>query len=174
VGYVFNGDFERPLSNDGFDWRIPAQDNAVVAAEPVDGVAGKHALSIAFSNQRYAGPPVYQILLLAPGRYQLEGRARSSLDAWLGLQWALYCQEDSGRSTRQLARSESFAGSARWREFHQDFAVPTNCPAQLLRLELANPKQGAVGPADVAIRLKGKVWFDDIRVRVVDEPGSRR
>jgi hypothetical protein len=174
VGYVFNGDFELPLSNAGFDWRIPAQDSAVVSAEPGDGVTGKRGLNVTFSNQRYAGPPVYQILLLSPGRYQLEGRAKTGIDAWLGLQWGLYCQEESGRSLRQLARSEPFAGSARWREFRQDFVVPANCPAQLLRLELANPKQGISGPADVAIRLKGKVWFDDIRVRIVDEPGGRR
>jgi hypothetical protein len=111
---------------------------------------------------------VYQYLLLVPGRYQLEGRVRSDLDAWLGLQWGLYCQEGSGREARQLAHSEPFAGSTRWRDFRQDFAVPANCPAQLLRLELANPKQGANAPGSVAIRLKGKVWFDDIRVRIVD------
>ena len=34
VGYVFNGGFELPLSNSGFDWRVPAQDAAVVTAEP--------------------------------------------------------------------------------------------------------------------------------------------
>ena len=43
VGYVFNGGFELPLSNAGFDWRIPAQDGAVVSAEPGDGVTGKRA-----------------------------------------------------------------------------------------------------------------------------------
>ena len=168
VGYVFNGDFELPLSNLGFDWRIPVQEGAVVSAEPGDGVTGQRALNITFANQRYAAPPVYQYLMLYPGRYRLEGRARSDLDAWLGLQWGLYCQEASGRETRQLAHSEPFVRSTRWREFQQDFTVPANCPAQVLRLELANPKQGANGPGNVAIRLKGKVWFDDLRVRIVD------
>jgi len=168
VGYVFNGGFELPLSNVGFDWRIPVQQGAVVTTGPGDGITGKQALTVSFGNQRYAGPPVYQYLLLVPGRYQLEGRVRSDLDAWLGLQWGLYCQEGSGREARQLAHSEPFAGSTRWRDFRQDFAVPANCPAQLLRLELANPKQGANAPGSVAIRLKGKVWFDDIRVRIVD------
>jgi len=111
---------------------------------------------------------VYQHLLLAPGRYRLEGRARSELNAWLGLQWGLYCQGGAGRETKQLARSQPFAGSTRWREFGEDFTVPKNCPAQVLRLELASPKQGANVPGTVAIRLKGKVWFDDLRVRSVD------
>jgi hypothetical protein len=168
VGYVFNGGFELPLSNSGFDWRIPAQDGVVVSAEPGDGTGSALALSVTFANQRYAGPPVYQHLLLAPGRYRLEGRARSDLNAWLGLQWGLYCQGGAGRETKQLAHSQPFAGSTRWREFGEDFAVPKNCPAQVLRLELANPKQGANAPGNVAIRLKGKVWFDDMRVRIVD------
>ncbi len=168
VGYVFNGGFELPLSNAGFDWRMPAQDGVVVSAAPVDGGAGALALSVAFASQRYAAPPVYQYLLLAPGRYRLEGRARSDLSAWLGLQWGLYCPGGAGRETKQLAHSEPFAGSARWREFGENFGVPANCPVQVLRLELANPKQGANAPGTVAIRLKGKVWFDDIRVRIVD------
>ena len=168
VGYVFNGGFELPLSNVGFDWRIPVQQGAVVAMGPGEGITGQQALSVTFGNQRYAGPPVYQYLVLVPGRYRLDGRVRSDLDAWLGLQWGLYCQEEAGREARQLAHSEPFAGSTRWRDFLQDFAVPTNCPAQLLRLELASPKQGATAPGTVAIRLKGKVWFDDLRVRSVD------
>jgi hypothetical protein len=168
VGYVFNGGFELPLSNSGFDWKIPLQEGVVVSAEPGDGITGALALSLTFGNQRYVGPPVYQYLLLAPGRYRLEGRARADLNAWLGLQWGLYCRNGAGRETRQLAHSRPFAGPTRWGEFAEEFAVPANCPAQMLRLELANPKQGAQAPGTVAIRLKGKVWFDDVRVRIVD------
>jgi tetratricopeptide (TPR) repeat protein len=168
VGYVFNGGFELPLSNLGFDWRIPVQSGAVVSAEPGAGVTGQRALSVSYDNQRYNGPPVYQNLVLVPGRYRMEGRTRSDLNAWLGLQWGLYCQDGSGREARQLARSEPFRASTPWREFHQDFAVPPDCPAQMLRLELANPKQGSDAPGNVAIRLKGNMNFDDIRVRIVD------
>ena len=41
VGYVFNGGFELPLSNAGFDWRIPVQDGVVVSAEPGDGAPAR-------------------------------------------------------------------------------------------------------------------------------------
>ena len=99
---------------------------------------------------------MYQYLMLVPGRYRLEGRARSDLDAWLGLQWGLYCQERSGRETRQLAHSDRFVGSTRWRDFRQDFAVPADCPVQLLRLELANPKQGAKRRRDRGDKVEGQ------------------
>jgi len=166
VGYVFNGGFEEPLSNSGFDWRIPVQDAAVVTAEPGAGTAGS-VLNVSFVNQRYAGPPVYQYLLLAPGRYRLQGRARSDLVAWLGLQWGVYCPNGAGPE-KQLAHTGALAGSMPWEEFGADFSVPSNCPAQILRLELANPKQGASVPGSVAIKLKGSVSFDDVGVRIVD------
>ena len=34
-------------------------------------MTGKRGLNVGFTSQRYGGPPVYQTLLLEPGRYQL-------------------------------------------------------------------------------------------------------
>ncbi len=39
---------------------------------------------------------------------------------------------------------------------------------QVLRLELANPQRNAKSAGSVAIRLRGGLWFDDLRVRSVD------
>ena len=168
VGYVFNGGFEWALSNQGFDWRIPAQGAAVVSAEPVSGMSGQHALSVAFVNQRYAGPPIEQHLMLFPGRYLIEGRARSDLEAWLGFQWGIYCREATGATSRQLAQTASISGVTSWREFGQEFVVPQDCPVQLLRLELAKTRPDGGSAGNVAIRLKGTAWFDDLRVRIID------
>ena len=55
-----------------------------------------------------------------------------------------------------------------WDEWREEFLVPADCPVQLLRLELANPRRDAVTPGDVAARLDGAVWFDDFRVRRLD------
>ncbi len=168
VGHIFNGDFELPLTDLGFDWRVVAQDAVIVATEPSEGMTGKHALSINFVNTRYLAPPVYQYLMLHPGRYVLEGRGRTDLESRLGLQWGLYCQDASGQEPRELARSGRFGGAEDWRSFRQDFAVPTDCPVQLLRVELANPKRDSPVSGAVAARLIGRVWFDDLRVRVLD------
>ena len=168
VGYVFNGGFEWPLSNQGFDWRMPAQDAAVVSAEPVSGMSGQHALNVTFVNERYAGPPVQQHLMLFPGRYRLEGRARSDLEAWLGLQWGIYCREATGAESRQLAHTAAISGVMSWHDFGQEFVVPADCPVQLLRLELAKTRPDGGSAGNVAIRLKGTAWFDELRVRIVD------
>ena len=53
-------------------------------------------------------------------------------------------------------------------DFHDDFAVRKDCPVQLLRFELANPRQDLSTPENVVTRLNGNVWFDDFRVRSLD------
>ena len=164
VGAVFNGDFELPLSNVGFDWLVPTQDGIEVTRQPIDGATGQRALNVTFVNKRYSEPPVYQYLMLNPGTYRFEGRGRTDLESWLGLQWGVYCNDAPGREPRQLAHSDRFVGSVDWRDFRQDFAVPKDCPVQLLRLELANPKRDANTAGAVVVRLKGRVWFDALRV----------
>jgi Tetratricopeptide repeat len=162
---VFNGGFEWPLSNLGFDWIVPRQDTASVDAEPIDGAQGKRALRVTFVNKLYTATPIYQYLMLRAGRYQLEGLRRADgLESWLGLQWGLYCYADGDADLRQLARTEPFAGSGGWGEFRRDFAVPAGCPVQILRLELANPRRDANSPGAVPARLRGTLWFDDLEI----------
>ena len=168
VGFVFNGRFEWPISNLGFDWTTPAQEGVNVDTQPVVGATGRRALRVEFVNQRWGGPPVQQYLMLFPGRYRFEGRGRADgLETWLGVQWGLYCRAENG-AERQLARSERFRGSTEWQEWSEDFAVSADCTVQVLRLELANPRRDAATPGDVAARLRGTVWFDDFRVRSLD------
>jgi tetratricopeptide (TPR) repeat protein len=168
VGYVFNGGFELPMSNTGFDWTVPIQDGVTVSTGPGDGTTGRYALNVTFVNKRYGEPPIRQYLMLSSGRHRLEGRVRSDLDSWLGLQWGIYCHDRSGREPRQLARTERFAVAADWSGFGAEFVVPKDCPVQLLRLELANPKRDGAAPGAVAVRLKGTAWFDDLRIRILD------
>ena len=107
--------------------------------------------------------------MLFPGRYRFEGRGRADrLDTWLGVQWGLYCLPDGRATPRQLARSGRFLGSSDWTGWGVDFAVPKDCPVQLLRLELANPREDAGTPGNVAARLTGTAWFDDFLIRGLD------
>lgn len=169
VGYVFNGDFELPLSNLGFDWTMPQQDGVIVEALPAAGATGKRALRVDFVNKRWTGAPVKQYLMLGPGRYRFEGRGRADrLDTWLGVQWGLYCLPQPGTEPRQLTRSERLRGASDWEVFAYEFVVPANCAVQVLQLELANPRADAGAPGDVAARLRGAVWYDDFRVRSLD------
>ncbi|MHB8724063.1 MAG: tetratricopeptide repeat protein [Casimicrobiaceae bacterium] len=169
IGYVFNGGFEWSLSNVGFDWITPAQEGVVADRQLAVGMVGKRALRVAFADRRYTGPPIYQYLMLPPGRYRLEGKERTDgLDSWLGLQWGLYCTQAAGRDGPQLAHSDRFLGSSDWSAFRVAFVVPAGCPVQQLRLELANPRRDARSPGDVAARMRGTLWFDEIRALAID------
>lgn len=163
VGHVFNGDFEAALSGIGFDWIAPRLEGVVAEGQITEGAHGTRALRVAFVNTRYAGSPVYQYLMLPPGRYRFEGMGRpEGLETWVGLQWGLYCA--AGEPQRQLAKSTRFLGSDDWSAFQEEFAVDADCSLQVLRLELANPRRDADRPGAVAARLRGVVWFDDLRV----------
>ena len=170
VGYVYNGDFEAPLSNLGFDWIVERQNGVVVERERAPGGAGGQALHVEFLDKRWGASAIQQTLLLAPGRYRFEGRGRADrLETWLGLQWGLYCVDAGDATPRQLVHAGRFAGSTAWIAWGEDFAVPRDCPVQRLRLELANPREGATAPGNVAARLTGNVWFDDLAIRGLDE-----
>ena len=169
IGYVFNGSFDWPLSNVGFDWTIPAQEGVDVRVLPLEDATGRHALRVAFTNKRWEGPPVQQHLMVLPGRYRFEGRGRADgLQTWLGVQWGLYCLAGNGGREQQFTRSGRFMGSSEWEEFGGDFTVLGDCPVQVLRLELANPRPDAQAPGNVEVRLRGSVWFSDLRVRRLD------
>ncbi len=169
IGYVYNGNFEWPLSDVGFDWRIPAQNGVDVAIVPIDGVTERRALRVEFANKLWEGPPVQQYLMLFPGRYRFEGRGRvDALQTWLGAQWGLYCVPVNGSRPLQLTRAGRFMGSSGWEAFGGDFTVAGDCPVQLLRLELANPHGAAEMDDQVTVRLRGSIWFNDLRVRSLD------
>jgi len=169
IGYVFNGGFELPLTKHGFDWLVSAQPGVTVAAGFKEGMAGQHVLQVAFASTRLVEPPVYQYLVLVPGRYAFEARARTDLESWLGLQWGLYC-DDAARAARQLFHTERLLGLADWHTLRAEFAVPADCPAQVLRLELANPRGEARAAEAVPVRFNGRLWFDDVGVRLLDSP----
>ncbi|MBK6395434.1 MAG: hypothetical protein IPF73_12705 [Betaproteobacteria bacterium] len=85
VGNVYNGDFELPISNLGFDWILHAQDGVVVDVRPAAGADGRGALKVELLNKRWSGPPVLQTLMLFPGQIPVRGPG-------------------PGRSARDLAR----------------------------------------------------------------------
>ncbi len=169
IGFVYNGDFEHPISNVGFDWIVAPQDGVNVEPQQIQGARGKRALRIEFVRKLWGRVPVQQYLVLVPGKYRFEGRGRADgLDTWIGVQWGLYCLKGEGVPGRHLASSDRFRGTSEWIEFHNDFTVPKDCPVQLLRFELASPKEDLATPENVVTRLNGNVWFDDFRVRSLD------
>ncbi len=155
LGSVYNGGFEAPVTNLGFDWRISPPRGAKIETIQTYGAQGDKALHVSFNGERVRFQHVLQYLFLDPGRYRLQGRARpDGLKTERGLRWRLRCVG----ATALLAESELFVGSDDWRSFAVEFAIPDQgCLAQLLRLELD-------GRVELEFEAQGDAWFDDLAV----------
>ena len=160
LGNVYNGSFDLPITNLGFDWRMTSPRGTTVETIETYNTRGGKALHISFNGERVHFQHLYQYLYLEPGSYQLQGRARvDSLHAERGLRWRLRCIN----AKTILAESEPFVGSDDWRNFKVDFTVPErDCPLQWLRLELE-------GRAELEFEARGDAWFDDLSINRMEE-----
>jgi hypothetical protein len=161
---LFNGDFERPLANEGFGWHFSQPQRVEIDTASTYGVEGEQALRVAFVGQRVHFQHLFQPLLLSPGTYQLMGNVRlDNLETALGLQWIVYCLAPI---QQKLAVSERFVGASFWRRFNSSFEVPKEgCNVQLLRLEL-------LGRAPADFEAQGVAWFDSLVIEPVMEAAS--
>lgn len=139
--------------------KVPGAD--VVPSAPLGD--GNRALRLIFHDRRVPFRHVSQTLLLAPGRYQLAGRARAiDLRAALGLAWSLSCVDNRA----SLGKSDHILGTHDWRSFSVAFEVPESaCGGQLLELVLE---------ARIAAeqQVAGEVWFDDLKIERIVEPAA--
>ncbi len=155
LGYLYNGGFERPPANHGFDWvaRPPRNHGIEIGTARTPGMGGQAALKLSFRGDRQRFSHLHQRLFLAPGSYRVRGRVRPErLEARRGLQWRVVCTTGS---TGWLAESELFSGDGEWREFSFDLVVPPTCAGQILRLVSA-------GSREVDHEVSGVIWFDDL------------
>lgn len=149
---VYNGAFQRPATGIGFDWEMRGEPG--VQVERVR-IGSAFAAQVRFLGRRVDDIGFAQILLLAPGSYQLSFRARAEdLRSEKGMQWDIRCVEGGP----VIANSPRLDGSFDWRAESVGFSVPTEkCPAQ--KLMLVNP--GAGGAAKL---VSGLLWFGDFRI----------
>ncbi len=131
--FVFNGDFELPISGLAFDWAFgDVRGAATEVVATGDKAAGK-ALRVVFSDTRVPYRHASKLLYLPPGSYELSGMVKAeSLQTARGMRWRVTCVG----ARMPIAESDAFKGTFAWRPFAVGFTVPDGCPALSLRLEL--------------------------------------
>jgi hypothetical protein len=156
MAYVYNGSFEMPLSNLGFDWIVQKHPAVSLDTASTYDTSGERALRVSFRGLRVKFQHLHQYLILPPGDYALQGRVRpDKLQAEQGMQWALYCLGQD----EPLAVSDRFRGSEPWTRFRTDFSIPSaGCPVQMLRLELA-------GVIQLDFDAIGTIWYDNLVIK---------
>ena len=161
LGNVFNGDFERPLAGQLFDWHINAGGDyreGFAAAISLDDSRGSRnkVLAIRFNGRPLKPPIAQQFLALAPGHYTLNYNARAiALTAPESIVWALRCVPSRLSPVMTALQKQPFTGG--WVNYSQTVVIPVGCDGQLLDLELGNRLQLAQGSL-------GSVLFDDVNI----------
>jgi hypothetical protein len=161
VGPLFNGSFELAPSGLPFDWVLSGGRGATVDIAPHPDDARRRAMFIELGPGRveFQGG-VAQTLLLSPGTYRFQGKARGEISGPRGLVWRVACV---GAGDPPLAQSPMTIGRlAAWTDVKFSFTVPAaGCRAQQLRLDL---------DARMASEqlVTGVVWYDDLRLSRAD------
>ena len=155
---VFNGGFERPITNDGLDWRTAQQRYTVV--DFAAGVAhqGRRCLRVNFrvgANETYL--LAFQFVPLEPNsHYVLSAYVRSdSITSDSGPRLQIFDPMCDGCLN---AITESTVGTTPWHQVKVDFS--TGPRTQLGRLEVVRlPSRLALGD------ITGVFWLDDVSLR---------
>jgi hypothetical protein len=160
TGYLFNGSFETASSGLPFDWVFTKTAGATTRIAMRADAAGEHALALDFGPGRVNFRGIRQLIVLAPGNYQFQGKHKLDIVSQRGLKWGVICANGT------LIGESPLANGSRpgWREFEFSFTVPSsNCPAQYVQLSF-----DARSASERFI--SGSVWYDDFRiVREEDE-----
>ena len=152
VGRLFNGDFEMPLSGLPFDWRFKGGSGVTMEVTDRPDYEGGKALLLEFGPGRVELGGVSQIVLLPPGRYQLEGKYKSDLVSQRGLQWRISCGDKLIGESRPVMGTKPV-----WSDFALRFTVPEGCIAQTIKLVL-----DARYASETFV--SGFIWYDNLKI----------
>jgi len=137
LGYLYNGNFQYPLTNVPFDWVFANMPGFLAEVTSQDS---RSILNVNFFGNRIDFRHVSHLLRLPPGRYALAGLVRAQgLENEVGLRWRVHCV---GEGQTNLGASPNWSGSFDWTPFRVSFDVPADCKYQNLVLEL--PKRVAL------------------------------
>jgi hypothetical protein len=155
VPLLYNGSFDQPIEQDGFDWeftRAPRSRAGVMVEQEAAARRGL-VLDLEFTGRAFTSPIVRQYVFAGPGPYRLRGEYMASkLRSESGLQWSVVCT--SGRKAL-LARSRALQDTGGvWKPFEVEFTVPPDCGA------VASFQLEPVAQYEVTAGLKGRVAFD--------------
>jgi hypothetical protein len=162
VSFVYNGDFEKPISGIAFDWLASTVAGARTEVVDTGDPGRKNALRITFANTRVAYRNLTKLMILPPGEYALSGMAKAdNLANDRGMTWRIGC---ANGDKSQIAQTNPIKGTLAWTTFATTFSVPaTGCDAQWLTLEIASN----IG---LEQEIGGEIWYDDMAVKRIETP----
>jgi len=125
-GMLWNGDFELPIENGGFDWRIGAAEGVRVFRDRDIKWTGFASLSVNFDGRSNPGISLaYQIVPVTPGqKYKLTGYIRTEK---ITTENGILFQASGHLCSPFVKTTESVTGTTLWKKIDLDFTVPKEC-----------------------------------------------
>jgi tetratricopeptide (TPR) repeat protein len=156
---IFNGGFEYPLQDGGFDWKTGNADGVQTLIDKETKKSGRSSLAARFSGK--TNPGIYiaqQVVAVEPKqRYRLLGQIRTDrLTTHNGI-----LLEVLGQNCPSLAvRSEVVTGTNDWRPLELEFTTPAAC--SLIKIGIKRERSEKFDN-----KISGDVWLDDFTMQKV-------
>lgn len=155
---IWNGDFESPVENGGFDWRVGRGEGVRVFKDNDIRMTGYASISASFDGT--SNPDIYivrQVALIEPGRnYKLSGYIKTdNITTRNGI-----FLEITGYKCGFAKRSETITGTNFWKKVEMEFRTPDDCAALYFGARREQSQK-------FDNKISGDVWIDSLWMREI-------
>jgi hypothetical protein len=156
---IFNGDFEYPIQDGGFDWKIGKADGVAIGVDSEVKKTGTSSLAACFNGN--TNPGVYiaqQVIRVKPNaQYQVAAVVKTeNLTTKNGILLEVLDHTRGAWS----ARSETLTGTSNWQPVELTFATPASCNAVRVGIKRERSEK-------FDNKIGGKVWIDSVTMKEV-------
>lgn len=123
---IWNGDFELPIENGGFDWRIAKSEGVRIFPDKDIRYGGYASLSVNFDGRHNPGICIaHQIVPVGPGKkYKLTGHVKTEK---LTTQNGIVLEASGHLCDPFIKKTEPVTGTNLWKRVELEFTTPCAC-----------------------------------------------
>jgi len=153
-GILWNGDFELPIENGGFDWKIGKADGVRIHRDKDIKWTGFASLSVNFSGNTNPGIAiVQQIVPVHPGqKYKLSGHIRTEK---ISTQNGIVLEASGYLCDPFAKKTEPVIGTTLWKKVDLEFATPQKCKAVFIAVKRERSDK-------FDNKISGDAWIDSL------------
>jgi hypothetical protein len=151
---LWNGNFELPIENNGFDWRIGTAEGVRVFRDRDIKWTGFASLSANFDGKSNPGISLaYQIVPVTPGqKYKLTGYIRTEK---ITTENGVLLQASAHLCDPFVKTTEPVTGTALWKKIELEFTVPQRCKTITVSVKREQSYK-------FDSRISGDAWIDSL------------
>jgi tetratricopeptide (TPR) repeat protein len=152
----WNGDFEYPIVNGGFDWRIGRAEGVRIFRDKDVYFNGFASLSVSFDGTTNPGISIAeQFVPVEPGRrYKLSGYVKTEK---LTTQNGILLEVSPHRCDPLVQKTEPLTGTNRWKKVELEFRTPKSCSTVRVSIKREQSQK-------FDNKISGDAWIDSLTI----------